>query len=131
VEGTRHGVGCCSTACGWERKGKGRSGPLQMWPTSPLPLPLSLSFWKFIYASSPTRVPLFHVTFKPFSHLIPIIFYFFTPLYPFTPLNNQLSFSLYGCFWYYEIPLSLSSHVALSVVCKMQIVLRIHNSKIK
>lgn len=69
-------------------------------------------------------VSLSHVTFTPFSHLIPIMFCFLTQVYPFTPLNNLLSFSLHGCFWYYEISLFLSFHVVLSIVCKMQIVLR-------
>jgi len=69
-------------------------------------------FGKSVYASSPTRVPLFHITYTLFSHLIPIIFCFSTPLYPFTHLNNLLSFSLHGCFWYYQ-----KSFISPSMLC--------------
>jgi len=81
-------------------------------------------FGKPVYASSPTRASLFHITFTPFSHLIPIIFCFSTPFYPFTHLNNLLSFSLHGCFWYYHKSFLFPCKLCrlFSVICKLSYV---------
>lgn len=128
MEGTRKRVGLCSTACGWERNQQ----RLMRSPSDVTNCSTAfVSFFLDIYASH--NFPFSPSLSLSFSTLY--CFWFFTwtlgltflPSSPYTPI----SFPLHGHCWSSQMPvsskkfLSFSLRVVVSILCKMQIVLRL------